>query len=128
MTIRSAIAVLALVSLVPSTPATAAKDEKLARCNGKNKRPANPYGTVLPTVPERSAAAASSPTVPHGTPSPQATPDTAPPPATNLFPSGAHSTGPEGADTSQTGKVPAIGAVTMSSSAGIALSPRFASC
>lgn len=128
MKIRSAFAVLALASITPSMPASAAKDEKLARCNGKNKRPANPYGTVLPTVPERSAAAALSPTVPHGTPTPQATPDTAPPPATNLFPSGAYSTGPDGADTYQTGKVPAIGAATMSSSAGMALSPTFASC
>ncbi len=124
MTIRSAIAALALMSLAPSAPATAAKDEKLARCNGKQKRPANPYGTVLPTVPERSA----SPTVPRGTLNRQETPDASAPPTTNLFPSDAQSAAPQGADTSQADKVPAIGAVTTSSSARAALPPKFASC
>lgn len=128
MTIRSAIAVLALVSLVPSMPATAAKDEKLARCNGKKKRPANPYGTVLPTVPGRSAAATTSRTVPHGTPDGQATPDASTPPATNLFRADVQSTAPQTTDTSHAEKVPAIGAVTTSSSASAALLPRFASC
>lgn len=128
MTIRSAIAALAFVSLATSTPATAAKDEKLARCNGRQKRPANPYGTVLPTVPERSAAATTSPTVPRGTPHGQVTPGASPPPATNLFPSDSQSTAPQATDTSQAEKVPPIGAVATSSSASAALLPRFASC
>lgn len=128
MKIRSAFAILALASIVPSMPATAAKDEKLARCNGKNKRPANPYGTVLPTIPERSAAAETSPTVPRGTPNASSVPDPASPPATNLFPSEGQPNGPQGADTSQTGKVPAIGAALTSSRAGMVLPPRFASC
>ena len=128
MTIRSAIAVLALVSLVPSTRATAAKDEKLARCNGKQKRPANPYGTVLPTVPDRSAATTTSRTVPRGTPDGQATPNASAPPVTNLFPSDAHSDAPQATDTSHSEKVPAIGAALTSSPAGMARPPRFASC
>ncbi len=128
MKITSAFAVLAIASLTSPMPASAAKDERLARCNGKQKRPANLYGTVLPTVPDRSAAIPASPTVPRGTPQ---TPDesrSSSPPATNLFPSDAQRNPPLGADTSQADKVPAIGAVTTSSSARAALSPNFASC
>ena len=41
--------VLALV--VPVDAATAApKSPKLAKCDGKHRRPANPYGTILPSV------------------------------------------------------------------------------
>lgn len=127
MKITSAFAVLALACLTPPMPANAAKDEKLARCNGKHKRPANPYGSVLPTVPDRSASPAS-PAVPHGTPQTPGEPNLSAPPATNLFPSDAPPNPPLGADTSRTDKVPAIGAVTTSSSARAALPPKFASC
>lgn len=44
MKLGSALAFLALAALTPSVPASAAKDEKLPRCNGRQKRPANPYG------------------------------------------------------------------------------------
>lgn len=128
MKITSAFAVLALASLTSPMPASAAKDEKLARCNGKQKRPANLYGTVLPTVPDRAAAIPASPTVPHGTPQTPGEPNSSAPPATNLFPSDAPPNPPLGADTSRTDKVPAIGAVTTSSSARAALPPKFASC
>lgn len=128
MKITSALAVLALVSLTFPMPATAAKDEKLARCNGRQKRPANPYGTVLPTVPDRSATTPDSQTVPRGIPNPQGAQSPTAPPATNLFPTDAPSAGPLGADTSQAEKVPAIGAVTTSSGVNAALPPRFASC
>jgi hypothetical protein len=33
-----------------STSAIAAKSPKLAKCDGKKRRPANPYGSILPTV------------------------------------------------------------------------------
>lgn len=128
MKVTSAFAVLALVSLTFPMPATAAKDEKLARCNGKQKRPANPYGTVLPTVPDRSVSAPDSQTVPRGTPNPQGTQSPSAPPTTNLFPTDEPSAGPLGADTSQAQKVPAIGAVTTSSSVNAALPPKFGSC
>lgn len=128
MKITSAFAAIALASLTCPMPASAAKDEKLARCNGKHRRPANPYGSVLPTVPDRSAASPASPTVPRGTPPMQGDPGSSAPPATNLFPSDAPPNPPLGADTSRTDKVPAIGAVTTSSGASAALPPQFASC
>ena len=45
----SILATLALIA--PVGAATAApKSPKLAKCDGKNRRPANPYGTILPSV------------------------------------------------------------------------------
>ena len=45
------IAVLALVLIAPvSASIAASKSPKLARCDGKHRRPANVYGSILPTV------------------------------------------------------------------------------
>lgn len=42
---------VALALIVPFNAATAAsKSPKLAKCDGKQRRPANPYGSILPTV------------------------------------------------------------------------------
>ena len=60
MHIRKAIALAALLSLSCPTVAFAAKEAKVPRCNGQAKRPANPYGTVLPTLPSRAAGGAAS--------------------------------------------------------------------
>jgi hypothetical protein len=44
-------AVLGLAAVVPvSLSIAASKSPKLARCDGKQRRPANPYGSILPTV------------------------------------------------------------------------------
>ena len=41
----------ALALLAPVGTATAgSKSPNLAKCNGKQRRPANPYGSILPTV------------------------------------------------------------------------------
>lgn len=40
-----------LALIVPVNAATAApKSPKLAKCDGKQRRPANPYGSILPSV------------------------------------------------------------------------------
>jgi hypothetical protein len=40
-----------LALIVPGNAATAApKSPKLAKCDGKQRRPANPYGSILPSV------------------------------------------------------------------------------
>ncbi|MBA3896093.1 MAG: hypothetical protein H0X36_02925 [Sphingomonadaceae bacterium] len=45
------IAVLGLVLIAPvSMSLAASKSPKLARCDGKHRRPANVYGSILPTV------------------------------------------------------------------------------
>ena len=46
------IGILAALALIaPINPATAAsKSPKLAKCDGKQRRPANPYGSILPSV------------------------------------------------------------------------------
>ena len=44
--ILTALALLAPVNMVAAGP----KSPKLAKCDGKNRRPANPYGTILPSV------------------------------------------------------------------------------
>ena len=46
------IGILAALALIASVnPATAAsKSPKLAKCDGKQRRPANPYGSILPSV------------------------------------------------------------------------------
>ncbi len=42
---------VAMALVVPVNTVTAAsKSPKLAKCKGKERRPANPYGTILPTV------------------------------------------------------------------------------
>ena len=60
MHIRKTIVLAALLSLSCATGAFAAKEAKVPRCNGQSKRPANPYGTVLPTLPSRAAGGAAS--------------------------------------------------------------------
>ena len=47
--IISILAALALIAPV-STATAASKSPNLAKCNGKQRRPANPYGSILPTV------------------------------------------------------------------------------
>ena len=43
--------VVALAVIAPVGIATAgSKSPNLAKCNGKQRRPANPYGSILPTV------------------------------------------------------------------------------
>lgn len=45
------IAVVGLVLIAPvSTTIAASKSPTLARCDGKHRRPANVYGSILPTV------------------------------------------------------------------------------
>lgn len=128
MKLGSALAFLALAALTPSIPASAAKDDKLPRCSGRQKRPANPYGTVLPTIPARNAvsAAATPPEggVPRGTPPAQPSP----PPTTNLFPPENATPAPTGPDTSRNEKVPAIGAVSPGAGPTAALQTSYASC
>ena len=42
---------VSLALIVPVNAATAApKSPKLAKCDGKQRRPANPYGSILPSV------------------------------------------------------------------------------
>ena len=43
------LAALALIAPV-GTATAASKSPNLAKCNGKQRRPANPYGSILPTV------------------------------------------------------------------------------
>jgi hypothetical protein len=124
MKLGSALAFLALVALTPPVPALAAKDEKLPRCNGRQKRPANLYGTVLPSIPSRTAPTAAVAPPEGGVP--RGTPQSTPAPATNLFPPDGAAPGPQGANTS--GKVPAIGAVTPNGGPTAALPTSYASC
>ena len=46
------IGILAALALIaPVNPAaSASKSPKLAKCDGKQRRPANPYGSILPSV------------------------------------------------------------------------------
>ena len=45
------IAAMSLALIAPvSTAIAASKSPKLARCDGKHRRPANVYGSILPTV------------------------------------------------------------------------------
>ena len=124
MKLGSALAFLALAALTPPAPAVAAKDEKLPRCNGRQKRPANLYGTVLPSIPSRTAPTAA--VTPSEGSVPRGTPQSAPAPATNLFPPEDAAPGPQGANTS--GKVPAIGALNPSAGPTAALPITYASC
>lgn len=131
MKFGSALAILVLASLTPSMPVAAAKDDKLPRCNGRQKRPANLYGTVLPTLPDRMAPGAATSSsgsgVPRGTPSAQAAP-TSSSPTTNLFPPTSATPVPQRPDTSQAGSVPAIGAIEPGAGPTAALSTSYASC
>jgi hypothetical protein len=124
MKLGAALAFLALAALTPPVPALAAKDEKLPRCNGRQKRPANLYGTVLPSIPSRTAPTAAV-TPPEGG-VPRGTPQSAPAPATNLFPPEDAAPGPQGANTSS--KVPAIGALNPGAGPTAALPTTYASC
>lgn len=131
MKFGSALAILALATLTHSVPAAAAKDDKLPRCNGRQKRPANLYGTVLPSLPDRMApgpaTSSSGAGVSRGTPNAQA----APAPAsttTNLFPPASAKPAAGGPDTSQADKVPAIGAVSAGAGPTAALPTSYASC
>jgi hypothetical protein len=49
---KSFVGILVAVALIaPADMLVAApKSPKLAKCNGKQRRPANPYGSILPTV------------------------------------------------------------------------------
>lgn len=124
MKLGSALAFLALAALTLPVPAVAAKDEKLPRCNGRQKRPANLYGTVLPSIPTRNAPTAA--VTPQEGSVPRGTPQSAPAPATNLFPPDDTAPGPQGANTSS--KVPAIGALNPSAGPTAALPTTYASC
>lgn len=124
MKLGSALAFLALAALTPPVPALAAKDEKLPRCNGRQKRPANLYGTILPSVPSRTAPTAA--VMPPEGGVPRGTPQPAPAPTTNLFPPEDAAPGPQGANTSS--KVPAIGALNSSAGPNAALPTTYASC
>ncbi len=126
MKLGAALAILALAALTPSAPASAAKDEKLPRCNGRQKRSANLYGTVLPSIPPRNATSAAEAAPADGVP--RGTPQSAPVPATHLFPADGAVAAPDGADTSPSGKVPAIGAVTPNGGLTAALPTSYASC
>jgi hypothetical protein len=49
LSIKLAFLSLVLITAV-GTAVAASKSPKLSRCDGKNRRPANVYGSVLPTV------------------------------------------------------------------------------
>ena len=97
------LAALALIAPV-GTATAASKSPNLAKCNGKQRRPANPYGSILPTVdpvsgtsapagqtPERRGVevfpektpAAPKPARPDGRPEPKVPPISSLPPATS---------------------------------------------
>ncbi len=45
------LAIVGLAAVMPvSMSVAASKSPKLAKCDGKQRRPANPYGSILPTV------------------------------------------------------------------------------
>ena len=57
-------AALALIAPV-GTATAASKAPNLAKCNGKQRRPANPYGSILPTVDPVSGTSAPAGQVPE---------------------------------------------------------------
>ena len=109
MKIAIALAPLALLSLSTPAPVLAAKEAKVPRCNGKAKRPANPYGTILPTLPAHNGPA----TTPAAQP-------------TNLFPSSSPETASPAARDGN--GVPPISAVTPLPDNKAASRPVYASC
>lgn len=112
MKLGHALVLIAFGAFAPSVPAAAAKDAKLPRCNGHQKRPANLYGTILPSIPARGQASAA------------AAPKTGP--ATNLFPGEDTTVRPQKERTPE--RVPAIGTLVPSSGPTAARSTSFASC
>lgn len=108
MKLRTALAAIALLTLAQGCASSGAKDGNLARCNGNAKRDANPYGTVLPTIPPRDGVTSSNGDAPQG--------------PTNLFPSGARA-----APASET-TVPAISAVAPGAARLAALPVTYGSC
>jgi hypothetical protein len=119
MKLGSALAIMALLSAVPAMP-VAAKD-KLPRCNGKAKRPANLYGTVLPSIPSRGGIAVSRATsIRTG----QETPTILP---TNLFPVPSAGTAPAAQDGNDS-KVPAISANLTGAGKPVSAPISYASC
>ncbi|MBB4642682.1 hypothetical protein HNQ99_003018 [Rhizorhapis suberifaciens] len=128
MKLGSALAFLALAALTPSVPAVAAKDDKLPRCNGRQKRPANLYGTVLPSIPARNATSAAVAPPPDGVPRGTPARPSSQTPTQNLFPPEGPAPAPEGPDTSRADKVPAIGALGTGTGPTAALPTTYASC
>ncbi len=101
----------AVLALAVSTPGSAdPKSPKLAKCDGKVRRPANPYGSILPSV-DPAAGTMTPPASGQG--GIDVFPSPAPP-----KPSGSPPTAPAGG-TSPT-PVPPIGAIDPS--------PQFRSC
>lgn len=122
MKLGFALATLALLTLAPGVPASAAKDDKLAKCNAKRKRPANLYGTILPTLPPRAGVTAAAPAIVPA-------PPTVPP--TNLFPAPAPDApvgSGEPVGTANDVRVPAIGASLPSGDRHAALPISYESC
>ena len=61
------IAAMSLALIAPVSKAIAAsKSPKLARCDGKHRRPANVYGSILPTVDPLSGAMTPASALPMG--------------------------------------------------------------
>lgn len=58
------IAAAAIAAMCATPSAADPKSPKLARCDGKSRRPANPYGSILPSVDP--AAGTVSPAAPSG--------------------------------------------------------------
>ena len=74
--------VLTLLPMLALTGCATTGGGKLAVCDGKHRRPANPYGTVLPTVP---GAASAAPPAAAPAPRPQSSVD-----PKSVLPCGAH--------------------------------------
>jgi hypothetical protein len=62
-----------LAVVLANTGCASTKADKVAICDGKHRRPANAYGTVLPTIPLPGAPAAASPPTPDPDKPPAAT-------------------------------------------------------
>ena len=80
--------VLALAIALPADVADAAKSPKLARCDGRHRRPANPNGSILPTVDPQAGTATPAGSTPGGGVDVFPTPAPAPKPANPKRPSG----------------------------------------
>jgi hypothetical protein len=73
---------LPLIASLVLTACASTSETKLAVCDGRHRRPANPYGSVLPTVPLPGAPATSK----SAEPKQPAAPNTAPGPLSRLDP------------------------------------------